>query len=296
MKNGNQASFGRWPETLIILQSIIYGIGDPISKIAFDVMPAYTVMIIRYFIAFAVTALLFRKQIVETLRTAPIKAWLLPSMFIGLSYVFGNVALSLTEATSVAFLRSLSVVITPLIAYIIFRAKCTWKQIMVQVLVLPGTYLLCVKGGLSGFGTGEVLSLVAAVLAASTLIASRNYLSTIDPGALTSLMAGCTAVIALVASFIFNNGPDISTCTLPALGIILYLALACTGLGYLMQNMALRHITARSVALIQSLCPVMTAVFSFIILGERLSLAGILGGAIIIACLVLASLIQEPQK
>lgn len=285
-----------WPKALIVLQSIIYGIGDPISKIAFDVMPAYTVMSVRYLIAFVITALLFRKKIIETLRTAPIRFWLLPSLFIGLSYVVGNVALSQTEATSVAFLRSLSVVITPLMAFIIFRTKCTWKQILVQVLVLPGTYLLCVKGGLSGFGTGEILALVAAVLMASTLIASRNYLSSIDPGALTSLMAGSTALIAIVASFIFDNGINLSTCTTPAFGIILYLALACTALGYLMQNLALQHISARSVALIQSLCPVMTALLSFIILGEKLSAAGIAGGLIIVACLVLASLLEDSKQ
>ena len=29
--------FSRWPEALIIMQSIIYGFGDPISKIAFEV-------------------------------------------------------------------------------------------------------------------------------------------------------------------------------------------------------------------------------------------------------------------
>ncbi|MBR3053069.1 MAG: DMT family transporter, partial [Firmicutes bacterium] len=58
----------------------------------------------------------------------------------------------------------------------------------------------------------------------------------------------------------------------------------CTFLGYLMQNLALTGISERSVSLIQSLCPVMTAIFSLIILGERLSTAGLIGAAIIILC------------
>ena len=33
------AKCARWPEMLIILQSVVYGFSDPISKIAFEVTP-----------------------------------------------------------------------------------------------------------------------------------------------------------------------------------------------------------------------------------------------------------------
>ena len=89
--------FSRWPEALIIMQSI------------FEVTPVYTMMSVRYLIAFVVCAILFRKRIMETLRTVPVRMWLIPGMCIGLSYLLNNVALSMTDATSVAFLRSLSV-------------------------------------------------------------------------------------------------------------------------------------------------------------------------------------------
>ena len=101
-----QTKFSRWPEALIILQSIIYGFGDPISKIAFEVTPVYTMMSVRYLIAFVICAVIFRKRILNTLRTVPVKAWLIPGVCIGMSYLLNNVALSMTDATSVAFLRS----------------------------------------------------------------------------------------------------------------------------------------------------------------------------------------------
>ena len=100
-------------EGLIVLQCIVYGFGDPISKIAFDVVPVYAMMTVRYAIAFAVCFLLFHKRIIKTVKTVPLRVWLLPGMCIGLSYLLNNVALSMTEATSVAFLRSMAVIITP---------------------------------------------------------------------------------------------------------------------------------------------------------------------------------------
>ena len=271
-------------QALIILQCIVYGFGDPISKIAFDVVPVYAMMTVRYSIAFAVCFLLFHKRIINTVRTVPLRAWLIPGLCIGLNYLLNNVALSMTDATSVAFLRSMSVVFTPALAFMMLGRRYHWQQLLAQILVLPGIYLLCVKGGLSGFGIGEVIALAAACLAAATLVLSGKYLEQVDPISLTALQGGCSAVLALIGCIIFEGRIDVSGADAKVWGIILYLAITCTFLGYLMQNLALTGISERSVSLIQSLCPVMTAIFSLLILGERLSAAGIIGAAIIILC------------
>ena len=284
--NGSEEKIKRWPEALIILQSIVYGFGDPISKIAFEVTPVYSMMTVRYSIAFFVCLVLFRRRIIKTLRTVPVRAWLIPGLCIGLTYLLNNVALALTDATSVAFLRSLSVVFTPAFAYIIYRTRYSRLHILLQIMVLPGLYLLCVRGGLSGFGAGEIVTLAAAVFAAGALVFSRNYLEMVDPVSLTALQGGCSAALALAGSLIFEGGIHLERTTPQAWLIILYLAIVCTFLGYLMQNLALTRISERSVAMLQTLCPVMTAVFAYLLLGEKLSAAGIAGAAIIIICIL----------
>ena len=282
----------RQAEALIVLQSLVYGFGDPISKIAFEVTPVYTMMTVRYLIAFAVSFTVFHKRITRTVRTVPVKAWLIPGICISLHYILNNVALALTDATSVAFLRSLSIVITPAFAFLVYRTSYKWQHIVLQILVLPGMYLLCVRGGLSGAGTGEAVALVAAFMSAGALVFSKRYLDMVDPVSMTALMAGCSTAIALIGSLIFEGGIRLETTTPQAWAIIVYLAIVCTFLGYLMQNLALTRISDRSVALIQSLCPVMTAVFSFFLLGETLSTAGMAGAGIIVASVALASIIH----
>ena len=282
----------RQAEALIVLQSLVYGFGDPISKIAFEVTPVYTMMTVRYLIAFAVSFTVFHKRITRTVRTVPVKAWLIPGVCISLHYILNNVALALTDATSVAFLRSLSIVITPAFAFLVYRTNYKWQHIVLQILVLPGMYLLCVRGGLSGIGTGEAVALVAAFMSAGALVFSKRYLDKVDPVSMTALMAGCSAAIALIGSLLFEDGIQLKTTTPQAWAIIMYLAIACTFLGYLMQNLALTRISDRSVALIQSLCPVMTAVFSFFLLGETLSTAGMAGAGIIVVSVALASIIN----
>ena len=282
--DSRSAKFRRWPEMLIILQSVVYGFGDPISKIAFEVTPVYSMMTVRYSIAFLVCFALFHKRIIHTVKTVPVKAWLIPGLCIGLTYLLNNVALALTDATSVAFLRSLSVVITPLFAFLLYRTHYSRLHIILQIMVLPGLYLLCVRGGLSGFGAGEIVTLAAAAFAAAALVFTKGYIKMVDPVSLTALQAGCSALLALTGSLMFEGGIHMETTTPTAWLIILYLAIACTFLGYLMQNLALTKISERSVALLQTLCPVMTAFFAFFLLGERLSAAGIAGAVIIIVC------------
>lgn len=280
-----------WPALLIVLQSLFYGFGDPISKIAYEVTPVYTLLSIRYSIAFIVLAVIFGRRILITLRTTPLRIWLIPGLCISMSYLIGNVALAMAPATSVAFLRSLSIVLTPALAFIFYRTRCRWQHLAVQVLSLAGLYLLCVKGGLSGFGLGEMLAICDAILRASALVFSLKSLDSVDPVSLTALQAGCSAVLATGACFLFEGGLNIEPITPLAWAIILYLAITCTLLGYLLQNLALTRISDRAVALLQSLAPVMTAVFSFILLGERLSGAGIAGSAIIIFCVITSTMI-----
>ena len=78
--------------------------------------------------------------------------------------------------------------------------------------------------------------------------------------------------------------------------VILYLALACTLLGYLLQNKALEGISSRTVALLQCTAPVLTAFFSFFLLGETLSLMGLIGAAIILACVVAETLVDTREE
>ena len=77
----------RQAEALIVLQSLVYGFGDPISKIAFEVTPVYTMMTVRYLIAFAVSFTVFHKRITRTVRTAPLKAWLIRARASSLSFI-----------------------------------------------------------------------------------------------------------------------------------------------------------------------------------------------------------------
>lgn len=282
--------------SLIVLQSLLYGLGDPISKAAFDTVPLFKMLSLRYCIALAVMLIIWGRRIVDGLKKSKVKDWIIPVLCMGGAYVSNNVGLLLTQATTVAFIRSLPTIIAPLLAFIAFRRKYTKRLIVVQVFVVIGLYMLCCgKGGLgNGWGWGEFFALLSAIFLAASLVFGEKSLERVDPITLTALQTFSSAAMAVVGMLIANE-EQTKAMTLEVWGIIIYLAVLCTIAGYLLQNLALQSIQAHTVAVVQCLCPVMTAIFSLFILSEKLSVFGAIGAIIILICLVIAVYIDRPS-
>ncbi len=283
------------PVAFILLQNTLYGFGDPISKAAYEVLPVYSLLSVRYGIALLFLLAVFGRRIVRGLRACSWRDWLAPSLCMGGAYVVGNIALVLTAATSVAFLRSLSTVMTPLLALAVFRRGLGKKHIPILLLSVVGLYLLCGLGGLSGFGWGEVLALLTALFLSGSLIFGEKSLERVDPVSLTAVQTAASVAMALVCALLFEGGIHLEAAAPTHWAIIVYLALACTVAGYLLQNAALKSISARMVALLQCVCPVMTALFSRLVLGEHLSAAGLAGAVILLGCVAAETLMKDDE-
>lgn len=296
LKTTTQNQTLKWlPMAFILLQSTLYGFGDPISKAAYEVVPLYSLLSARYTIAFVFLMVIFGKRVVRGLKACSVKDWLLPSLCIAGGYIATNIAIVLTTATATAFLRSLSTVMTPLLALVVFRKRFNRKHIPVLLLVVVGLYLLCGRGGLTGFGIGDIFGLLSALLLAGSLVFGEKALDKVDPVALTTVQTAMSVVLTTLCAFLLEGGVHLETAGTTEWLIIVYLAILCTVAGYLLQNAALRSISSRVVALLQCTGPVMTAFFSFLILGERLSLAGLLGAGILLACVVAETLMKDEE-
>ena len=279
---------------LIILQCIMYGICEPLSKVAFEIMPVFTLLSIRYVFALAVMLLIFHKRLMATLKGVRVCDWILPCLCSSGTFLLANIALHTAAATSVAFLRSTSVLMTPVLAFFVFRKTPGKRDAVAMLIAIAGLYLLCGYGGLTGFGLGEIIALISAFLMAGSLVFAKKTMQTkIDPLALTTLQTGTAAVMTLACALIFDHGFSVKGATVSVWLTILYLALGCTLLCFMLQNMALKVLITKQVALLQTLNPIMTAVFSFLILGELMSPIGFVGAALILAGVIFSKLKSE---
>ena len=274
---------------LILLQSVLYGFGNPLSKIGFESITVLWCLGIRFSGAAALMLLLFGRRTVRMLRAAPLKAWLPCSLTMAAAYASCNLALQFTTATNVGFLMSLPVLFTPVLEWLLLKRPYPRRIIPVQLTVVVGLYLLCCGGESGGFvfGIGEVLGLVCALALAAALVFSERSLSGIDPISMATAQTAVTGVLCLTAALLLDDTAALFRVTAGGWLVVAYLALLCTCLSYVLQNTALTRLSSYTVSLLQCTQPILTAVCSYLLLREKLTTVGVAGAALIVACVAL---------
>lgn len=278
----------------IFLQSILYGIGNPVTKIAFESISVYWCLALRFLLASFVLLLFFGKKIIRELKGAKIKDYLPASLCMAAAYISVNLALKWTTATNVGFLMSLPVVIAPVLARVVLKTKYEWKHIPVQVAVVAGLYLLCCGEEGFAFGRGEAFALITAAAVAGALVFGEKSLEDMSACTVSAAQAGLTAVISLALAAGLEEF-QIGSVTPAAWGVVAYLAIGCTCIAYLLQNTAVAEISSQTVSMLQTSQPVATAVFSFLILGELLTVKGYIGAATILVCILAESIFARQR-
>ena len=160
----------RWPYVAcVVLQTVIFGSGNAITKMAYESITPMWCLAIRFGLAALVFAIFFGPRIVRQLKGARIGAWMPAALCMALAYLTCNVALDLTTATNVGFLVALPVVFAPLLSCLVNRRRYPLAFLPFQAAVVVGLYLLCSNGGAPSFGLGEILALLSSVALAGAL-------------------------------------------------------------------------------------------------------------------------------
>lgn len=277
----------------IVLQTVIFGSGSAITKLAYESISPLWGLVIRFGLATLVFAVLFGPRMVRGLKGARLGDWLPAAICMAVSYISCNIALDLTTATNVGFLMALPVVFTPIIASVVLRRRYKLVHLPFQAAVVVGLYLLCSSGGSFTFGWGEVCALITALSLAGALVFGERGLKRMDVITVSGTQIGVTFVFCLLGAMLFDKPLDVATVQPIAWGTIVFLALASTCLTFALQNMALKRLPSSTVSMLLTGEPIFTALFSWGILGETLSFVGFVGAAIIIVCVVGETWIDE---
>lgn len=271
---------------LIALQGLIFGFGNAVVKFAYESITPLWLMAIRFTLASLLFLPFFGKSTVKELRTAKLRQWVPTAICMATAYISCNVALNLTTATNVGFLMSLAVVFTSPLAYFVLGRKIHRNFIFVLISAVIGLFLISNNSGTFCFGAGEALAILCSVAMAGSLVWGEQSLEHFSAGSLSLIQLAVAALGSFLCALIWEEPLILSNVEPVARWIILYLTLFCACLCYILQNISLAYIPSAIVSLTQCLEPVFTAVFAFIILGERLSVQGICGAVILIFCII----------
>ena len=280
----------------ILLQSLVYGIGNPLTKVAYESITPLWLLAVRFLVATALFACLFGRRTLRAVRRVRWTVWLPPALCCAGAYITCNLALNLTAATNVGFIMSLPVLFTPLLGTLLYRRRYELRRLPPQLCAVCGLYLLCCNGGSFSLGPGELLALLDALFIALTLVSSERALAELGGVEMSALQAAVTMTLSLAGALLFDDIPVLSAVAPGAWWVALYLAVVCTVLAYLLQNFAVAHLSAATVSLLQCTQPILTGLSAFFLLHETLTGPGLAGAGVIVLALLADGWLQSRRS
>ena len=261
-----------------------------LTKTGLEAMGPFTLLAIRFLLAFALLAMIFRKKFLHIR-----KMTLLRGMLLGLSFfavmtaeLFG---LQTTSSSMTAFLENTAIVFVPIFEAMLCRKLPTASVYISTVITLLGVALLTLHGSAFSLNTGELLCLLAAMLYAASIILTDRLAVKDDPFILGMLQVGFLGLFSLLAAFFFE------TPRLPSneqeWAIIITLAVICTGFGFTLQPVAQRYTSSTRAGIFCALNPLVATVLGWIILNEQLGSQGIIGAVLILLGLTVSYFIKK---
>ncbi|MBQ3077994.1 MAG: DMT family transporter [Clostridia bacterium] len=278
---------------LCLLLCLFWGVGNPVIKLGIVNTPPFLYLAIRYALAVGLFLLIFGRRCFEGLQTAHRPTLALSCLTMVYSFASANLGLFLTTATNASFLMGMSVLFTPFLQPLLGGGRFDRRALLPLPLTVAGLYLLCGMTGLPRLGAGEWLALSSSVAGAASMVLSARVLGVMTSVSLAFVQSAAAGVCCLALSLLTEGLPQFSVMALSDWLAICFVAVFCTVLACLLQNTALMNLDTSYVALLQCSEPVFSAAASFLLLGERLTLRGWIGAALLLAAMVMASLRQD---
>lgn len=273
-----------------ILATAIWASSFVIVKIALPHMGPLTIAALRYFLAFLLLLPFTATRNKKVIHSISSHLWI-RLFIIGISaYAIGNGALfwglKYLPATTVSFLMSISPLLILFAGTIWLKEMPTRWQITGVITAFFGSTLFFSSGLRSGETLGIAIVAVGLIGFTAFGILGREIArdKQIDTLSLTAIPLGFGGGFLLLVALLLEGLPSFS---LISWGIVVWLAIVNTAVGYTLYNHSLQILTALEMNVILNLAPLGTAVLAWLILGETLASIQIIGMVTVIIGVIL---------
>lgn len=277
-------------DALIGLVAMAWGSSYLLMKEGLGTIPPFSLIALRFLIAFFAVSLLFREKIKQTKPRTLLRGSILGLFLFGL-FAFLIHGMQTTSTSNAGFLTSTTVVLVPVFHALITRRLPNRPIVIGTLLTMTGIGFMTLQQSMT-LHSGDVLCLIGAVVYAFHILLTADFTKKEDGLLLGIWQLGFAGLYGLICTMLFE------TPTLPAAPsqwmAVLGLALICSAFGFVAQPMAQKYTTPEHTGLLFSLEPLFSALFAFLFLQETLSAKGYFGAALMMAGVLVAS--ASPEK
>ena len=276
-------------DLMLIVVTLCWGVSYYLMDICLVEMDPFTLNAHRFLGAFAIAAALSWNKI-KTVNRTTLKYSVMVGIALVFVYIGATFGVKYTSLSNSGFLCALTVVFTPLIAWIFLKQKQDRKLVIAVIVCLAGIALLTLKDDFSINREnlkGDLLCIMCAFAYAIDLLLTEKAVAREEVNAyqLGVFQLGVTGVCNLILAIILEEPHLPQTASVWA--AVIFLSIFCTGVAFVVQPIAQQYTTASHTGLIYALEPVFAAIVAVIFANEILSSKAYLGAALMMASIVI---------
>ena len=261
-------------DLMMLAATMIFGAMTIFSKQILAELEVFNMVALRFLIAFAACLLVFHKRYRRLDKETFLHSGVLGT-FLFISYLCMVLGCKYTTASNAGFMMSLVAFFTPLIILVQEHIVPGRVQIVSIIITIIGVGLMCLSGRLT-LNKGDLICICCAFFYAFQMLYTERYAKKHDPIVLGTFQLIFVSVYAFIFSFALEHSFRLPQS--PAgWGQLMYLALGCGALGFILQTAAEKYSSADHATIIYASQPVFVALFSFLMLGEQITLRQIIG-------------------
>ena len=287
------------PRLGALIAVIFWGMSFVATKAALRDVAPVTLITIRFVIGALMLLAIVR-------RFPPREAWpqlaLMGFVGIFIHQMLQAYALTMTTAVHTGWLIGITPLWSAVLAAIILRERFGAMKVLGLIGGFAGVLLVITRGELNAqvlalpSTKGDLLILISTVNWAIYSTLGHKTIRSLGPRLATSGAMICGALM-LLPFFIAQSGwRDLPRVTSVGWTSILFLAVGCSGLGYLFWYGALEKVEVSRVASLLYLEPLVTFATAVALLHEPVSLATVAGGVLVLASVLATQYAPAPQR
>jgi drug/metabolite transporter (DMT)-like permease len=270
---------------------IFWGISYVSIKVAVVEIPPITMALIRFAIASLMLGIILHKvEPGKKLDKSDRLKMVLGGIFgITIYFILENIGVEYTSATNASLIVSVVPVITIILDVVFFHSRISLMKIMGVIIAVIGSYLAVTANGKVQFDSGNFLGNILMLCA----MLSWAFFTLVNK----SLQEKYSGLFLMTYQTIFGTlffiplslleYKEWKMFSLTALGNILFLAVFCSVLCYLLYTYALKRLDVALTTIYLNLIPVVGVLSGYLLLNERVLPIQLVGGLITLLAIVI---------
>lgn len=280
----NYAILGR---LALFATALIWGTSFVVLKNALDSIGTLWILAIRFTAATALMLVLIRGRL-RNISPRCLAGSALMGVSLAAAYIIQTFGLYDTTPGKNAFLTATYCVLTPFLAWLFYRRRPVFSNILAAVLCLTGIGFVSLGTGFGQLNRGDVLTLCSGLFYSLQIILMENYIDSGEAAAISAVQFLTAAVICWAGALLFETPPvGVSARAWLEVG---YLSVMCTGVCFFLQAWGMRYTPASSAAIIMTLEAVFGAIVSVLFYHEIVTGKIALGFVLIFSSVVMNEL------